>query len=668
MLAIYTGLTPELIEKIHEYHMKNCVLQLLQLNDPVYGLTSPDYVFSHDQVPIELCQKHDKTIDSKGVQEVYDATSKSSDTKRFCTLNLFVPMTLRPDMANLPNPHVVFSGKFQTGNEWHDPDERELWDDGVAVSFQENAWVDTPTHIYGLEECLGPINSLLEKEDNGMKGVTFEDNLSVHLTARSLSHWANKIPFFLPPQFLPAGVTDIIQVIDRHIGILYKQAVYLAMRKEMMRRLQAARKEAGRVDGVTVPALIPREKRILITKAIGDCHRRLAASGVYKRAFIATATWMPIQHLLPNDDSDVERPSNAPQDSEVKLQHLPEYNYAERCSREKTLAAVKKINKEKELERAESVRIEVERKVAMEEEANRVQPFVDKAESLMEELHSSLMENILPHLELIHSETGLEEFVIGGSWASAMIVKAVTEVCKDDGEVDVFELEANDVDIYHGAFTTEPGTSMVVHKDQIEYKVVEHFHWEINTVKCGLLSADNFLANNDLNITASCFHVNFASDQLFSLHALACFWEFVFQKEDSRIIKTAKMFDSGEYGARTFVRIAFKAFEMGFKHSISNINDPSRGKLAKSHKEKFDKMGTWVDSPFREYNCNSCNNQKDGGDVHSWVLKKKHDKIKCIKCTTAWSNVKCSYKMCKGCCVAHVDACAVDACKVKSHA
>ena len=129
--------------------MKNHALQLSQLNDPVYGLTSPDYVFSHDQVPIELCQKHDKTIDSKGVQEVYDATSKSSDTKRFCTLNLFVPMTLRPDMANLPNPHDVFSGKFQTGDEWHDPDKRELWDDGVAVSFQEMLGLIRPRTFMG---------------------------------------------------------------------------------------------------------------------------------------------------------------------------------------------------------------------------------------------------------------------------------------------------------------------------------------------------------------------------------------------------------------------------------------------------------------------------------------------------------------------------------------
>ena len=37
------------------------------MNDPRYGITSPEYVYSHDQVPIELATSNDYTLDSTGV-------------------------------------------------------------------------------------------------------------------------------------------------------------------------------------------------------------------------------------------------------------------------------------------------------------------------------------------------------------------------------------------------------------------------------------------------------------------------------------------------------------------------------------------------------------------------------------------------------------------------
>ena len=55
---------------------------------------------------------------------------------------------------------------------------------------------------------------------------------------------------------------------------------------EMMCRLKVARDEAGTTEGVTVPPLNPREKRILITKAIADAHKVIIKSGMYRRAFL----------------------------------------------------------------------------------------------------------------------------------------------------------------------------------------------------------------------------------------------------------------------------------------------------------------------------------------------------------------------------------------------
>ena len=42
--------------------------------------------------------------------------------------------------------------------------------------------------------------------------------------------------------------------------------------------------------------LTPLQKRILITKAVAETHHSLARSGAFKRAFIATGTWMPSEH------------------------------------------------------------------------------------------------------------------------------------------------------------------------------------------------------------------------------------------------------------------------------------------------------------------------------------------------------------------------------------
>ena len=221
------GTLPEKMNATLEFHTRIRVKQLSKINDPVYGLTSPEYVYSHDQVPIELTDKNDNTVESKGAIEVFDAIGNDSDVKRFCTLNLFGPMKLRADKANLPKPHLVFNAsKFQTADEWFDQNERALWDDRVVVSFQSNAWVDTQTHVHGIKEVLGPIDRHLDWEKGEMKGLVFEDNLSSHKTDVALDCWKNELKCFMDPEFVPTKMTDTIQVIDRHIGIQYKRAVY----------------------------------------------------------------------------------------------------------------------------------------------------------------------------------------------------------------------------------------------------------------------------------------------------------------------------------------------------------------------------------------------------------------------------------------------------------
>ena len=86
------GVTPDLMENIQDYHVRTRIFQLSENNDSVYGFTAPHLVFSHDQVQIKIADKNETTIDSLGVNEVYDSTGKDEDTKQFCTLNLFGAM------------------------------------------------------------------------------------------------------------------------------------------------------------------------------------------------------------------------------------------------------------------------------------------------------------------------------------------------------------------------------------------------------------------------------------------------------------------------------------------------------------------------------------------------------------------------------------------------
>ena len=65
------------------------------------------------------------------------------------------------------------------------------------------------------------------------------------------------------------------------------------------------------------------------------------------------------------------------------------------------------------------------------------------------------MSSLQDTLEIIHQETGLERYIIGGSWAAEQIVAAQSTVCQEDNEVEPFCLDANDIDVYHGTFIDE---------------------------------------------------------------------------------------------------------------------------------------------------------------------------------------------------------------------
>ena len=118
---------------------------------------------------------------------------------------------------------------------------------------------------------------------------------------------------------------------------------------------------------------------------------------------------MPVWHLMKNDDGTLgEGPSNVKEDFEVELQHLKEKecNYAKLCYQDKISAAVDKLEEEERKALAEKECVAQERNEMLKEESIRTLSFVEKSNALLTNLHSALMRIILPHIELIHVETG----------------------------------------------------------------------------------------------------------------------------------------------------------------------------------------------------------------------------------------------------------------------
>ena len=136
-----------------------------------------------------------------------------------------------------------------------------------------------------------------------------------------------------------------LQPIDRHIGIIYKKAVYTAYRKEMTKRLRrylTNQRESNLIPSA-LRAMSAKDKRILIAMSISETHQHMCSSGSLKlkRAFIATGTWMPVAHLINNN---IEEPE---EDGEVKVQHFDDYVYRQRVNRETVQVRMDDIEEEK---------------------------------------------------------------------------------------------------------------------------------------------------------------------------------------------------------------------------------------------------------------------------------------------------------------------------------
>ena len=72
----------------------------------------------------------------------------------------------------------------------------------MLVYFNNNAWVDTPTHLHGLARFIVPINEHLGEVK--IRGVQIEDNLFFHQVEKVLAFWSDMLEHF-----------DLLPYVDR---------------------------------------------------------------------------------------------------------------------------------------------------------------------------------------------------------------------------------------------------------------------------------------------------------------------------------------------------------------------------------------------------------------------------------------------------------------------
>ena len=624
---------------VRDFHIDTRAFQLQEINDDVYGLTHPTNVYNLDQVPIVLLPSSTTTVEARGAKEVYDGIGKGCDMKRFCTLNLIVPMRTKDDFSNVPQAHIIFAAsEFKPGEEWMKA-ERDLWAPDVIVSFQENAWVDSKGYKYGLRKMLGNVNKALEATNE--VGVFFADNLSTHKSEDGISSFSEELTSFAPPRFYPANMTMSVQPIDRHIGVMYKTAVYKSYRKEMTNILRDHIAQASDNDGnqAPVPTMSARDKRILITKAVSKAHKEICATPNVERAFVATGTWLPIPHFIDRDHEVTE------ESQMVNIQHLDDYNYAQEVTFDKIMRRKDEILKsivEKDVRKQRMINVGNLQTWASSLTFGK---WIAEGHKFLPVLTTRIRREHTLFFSKLHGEVG-GDYVVCGSWPAKELADTIHTMARtNDGRwsslasYEHLNLTANDIDVYYGSF----GNGEVkLFLDTCDYRPLEGVSKEVNTIKCINLSASSLLKNNDINITGVAFSVRENNGIEVEVLVDGSFWKVLLQKRSDRRLEPFG--NKNNISPRTFVRLAYKSFQNDIAVNWDQCKC-EKGQLFRSHVKKLELMSGWSGSPLVNYTVKQIRNR-------TYLCPKARGVLECttVSCGRR-SNKNCPYVLCKGCCL-----------------
>lgn len=560
-----------------------------------------------------------------GLDVIVDSVGKDCDLKRHSTAALHVPMMpIRdPDDAtrylNLHPVHCIFANKFCPGEDFTGAGEeegsleREAWDPRVTVSMQEKAWMDGKTNTYAIKMTKDMHDDLVKH--GFTTGMLIEDNLGSHSTPIVIKAWDEYLPNWVKKLY-PKGLTWGLQVVDRHIGIQYKRAVYIGLRKEMMKNIRALK--AGELP----PAFTARQKRILITKILADKHEELAATDTFFNAFIRTGTWLPLDGSM---------------DHLVKIQGLPEYDYRLVITPERVRAHI------------ESLRIEADKQTAVDAAARTQLAVVEaaRAQVLAEANRQCLASaakgvQLLPHcmatfvakVARLCDKLALhlkKDFIIAGSFITTCLAQSLNTDC----DRHVPELIFNDVDVYHGVFDERPF-------DHFAYEKLDMgFSKEINLIQCTGLNLDRLVGAADINVVAGGLHVHVSPGGLttkYDPRISPLLWQFLLVDLTLRCVSTT---------TQTHIRAAYKSMQLSLPLEPPD-NDPLEGEFFKSHVEKLESMQGWPGNPFKQFKWDSVGS--------AFKFQKITTHVQCATCGRRGA-VSCKNRMCKACCTKQLSAC-----------
>ena len=157
-------------------------------------------------------------------------------------------------------------------------------------------------------------------------------------------------------------------------------------------------------------------------------------------------------------------------------------------------------------------------------------------------------------------------------------------------------LRANDIDV----FLVDGNDGPFVFKN--DYCLDLGQGWtgpEVNVIEARNVSSKTILANNDINCTQVCLELTKQDPLEYNIHCGGNFWEFLLTNEHTldfvpRVGETI--------GARNWIRLAYKAFDMGLHFQADNFDLPIQRDLPirPPHKAKVDLLADWDANPFRD--------------------------------------------------------------------
>ena len=276
-----------------------------------YGRWLPEDRYSLDQVPCMLVEGDTRTYHFKGAnQHVWVAGSgKGDEGKRFCTLQLIV-RSRNGDKSKLyaeqPWPEICFRGQGKQIKK----KEKDAYAPGVHVRFQKKAWYGDVTCLEHAKERLPGITAAARAAHR--ESCLMVDNLHGQTTPEYVA--ACKTFAKMTLHLLPAGVTDLIQLIDAGFGYLVKYFMGEYHTEWMAEDSDKQREDGSFISNAEnwVAGLEMWEKRVHMTHMLKRGYQ--SACMAYDFEMVAAKVGM----LMTIDGSG---------DEMIKIKGLPDYSF-----------------------------------------------------------------------------------------------------------------------------------------------------------------------------------------------------------------------------------------------------------------------------------------------------------------------------------------------------